>query len=337
MTTADVLDLEAVVPDGAAEEALAGLRSLSPGWANRVRTAVVGVATVGLAVATRHPAWLLLIPVWLGLRWTVGRTIGLRGMRTFALRPGSRIRAEWRERDLTVRRPSGTIVFQYAGMEVAGSTEHLTGVWVHNVLGRRKRSVLYLPTELVPPEAVARFRAAAPTDDDPFGAAEMPHVFRVPLGWPRTRVPLSTGRRVAIGFLLLFEVLMLAVLVLAQAWSALVVAIALVAAIAWVCWIAVFGQVRRRLTPGSLVGASFADRRVQLVLPDQRLDLPESRLRNVIPAGPDLVLFQFHPLSRAPVPVPRALVSDEEIDRLRVVAGRLPMRASQRSRGPDVG
>ena len=71
------------------------------------------------------------------------------------------------------------------------------------------------------------------------------------------------------------------------------------------------------------------------MLPDQRLDLPESRLRNVLPVSPDIALFQFRALPGGPVPVPRALVSDEEIDPLRAVAGRRPMRAVLRSRAVD--
>ena len=49
------------------------------------------------------------------------------------------------------------------------------------------------------------------------------------------------------------------------------------------------------LPRGSVVGASFTGGRVVLVLPDQRVDLPETRVRNVIPAGPDLVLHPGHP------------------------------------------
>ena len=91
-----------------------------------------------------------------------------------------------------------------------------------------------------------------------------------------------------------------------------------------------FRQARRRLPPGSLVGVSLSAGRVAIALPDQRIDLPEERLRNVSPAGIGLVNFQFTGTNLQLVPVPRRLVSDDEIDRLRGIAGRGPLRPSQR-------
>ena len=90
-----------------------------------------------------------------------------------------------------------------------------------------------------------------------------------------------------------------------------------------------FRRARRRLPPGSLVGVALSAGRVAIALPDQRIDLPEERLRNVTPAGIDLVNFQFTGMNLQLVPVPRRLISDDEIDRLRGVAGRRPLRAAQ--------
>ena len=334
MTAAEVLELEAVVADGSAEEATTFLRTTMRRRRPYVVAGVVSALAVVLAIVTERSAWLLLAFGWWALMLLVTalrRSRSLSWMRTIALRPGSLVRVEWRDHDLAVHRPASTVVFQYAGMELAGTSERLTMLWVHNTLGSKRRSVLSLPSALVPPEAVARFQHAGPAGEDPFDAAELPNVFRVPAGWPRASYKLSAARKAALGFLLLIEVLLLAVLVAARAWGYLAVALPVLAVGIWWARSFAFRMARRRLPLGSVAGADFAGGRIRLALPDQRLDLPESRLRNVLPVGADVVLFLFKRSHGGPVPVPRALVPDEEIDRLRRVAGRRPMSAVQRA------
>jgi hypothetical protein len=326
--TDEPLVLAAVVPDGAADEAIAGLASQRT---FPVRGFVlVAVSGVLLLLLTHQPAWLLLVPAWAVL-WRVLRgRVGRTSLRTITLPAGQVIEVEWREREVVVRRPAGTVHFGYDGMEVASATPTLTSILVRDAARAGNRKVLFLPTELVPPEAVARFQAAAPGGEDPFGAARMERVVRVPPGWPRTDYGFSRGHRIGLGIAAGFEVLLLTLLAALGEWVAVAaLAVVLVGLVLFLRAVP-FREARRRLPPGSLVGVSLTGGRVALALPDQRVDLPEARVRNVSPVGVDIVHFQFTGTNLAIVPVPRELVPDTEIDRLRAVAGRRPMRASQR-------
>ena len=330
-----MLALEVVVADGTPEEAAAFARSHLATRRPYVNGGLVSVVAVALAVATRQPAWLLLAAAWWGLMpvvRTLDRQRNLRWLSTVALRPGSLLRVEWRRHALAVHRPAGAVYFPYDGMELIASSERLTMLWVHNTMrGGKRRKVLTLPSALVPPDAVARFQHAAPTGEDPFDAAEMPRVFRVPAGWPSTSYHLTAARKAAVVALLVFEALALALLAAVGAWVWTVTLLALLALALWWCRTFVSRSARRQLPPGSVAGADLTGGRIRLGLPDQRLDLPESELRNVVPAGADVVLLVFRPTVRGPIFLPRALVTDDEIDRLRRVAGRPPMKAEQRA------
>jgi hypothetical protein len=329
----DQIELEAVVPDGAPDEAIG---QMIRQWLSRptpwVGLVVIVVVSAALIATTGQPAWLPVLLLWPAWVW-VGYSHGRHGFQELSLRPGSVIRVSWGTTEVAVRRPAGTVHFQYAGMGIAGRTDLLTMVWVRNVLGSRRRQVLFLPHALVPPEAVKRFSGASPTGPDPFDAAAMERVFRVPERFARpldtALASLSPVRRWVLAALLAVEVLGLLYLLLTAAWWPL---LALLGGLGLWVWVVsrAWSQARHRLPAGAVVGATFAEGKVGLALPDQRLDMPDSRVRNVIVCGADLVLFQFTRTGRRLVPVPRALVPDEDIDRLRVIAGRRPMRARER-------
>jgi hypothetical protein len=331
-TPVEPLRLQAVVGEGSAEEAVLNMRTHATARQIVIPLVVKAVAVSALTALTHHLAWLLLLPAWVVLSrvltWRLGPT--LRGMRTTALRPGSLIRVEWREHELVVHRPSGTVHFRYDDMAIADTTAHLTGIWVRDNLGEARRRLLYLPTELVPPDAVTVFRRGAGDGHDPFGAAGMDRVFEVPQGWPRAAYGISTARKTALAVLGVLELALLSVLALVGHWTWLVVAVGVVVAFVLFMRTVPFRAARRRLPPGSVVGVTVRDGRVALALPDKLLDLPESRLRNVTPAGVDIVNFQFKGTNLAQVPVPRQLFPDDEIDRLRQVAGRRPMSSALR-------
>jgi hypothetical protein len=324
--------LQAVVADGSAEEAVLNMRSHAT-VRQIVVPLVVKAAVVGALTALTHQlAWLFLLPVWVVLShvltWRVGAT--LRGMRSTSLRPGSLIRVEWREHELVVHRPAGSVHFGYDDMAIVDTTAHLTGIWVRDRLGDARRKLLYLPTELVPPDAVTLFRQGGGDGHDPFGAAGLDRVFAIPPGWPRADYGIAPARKTAIAVLVALELVVLSMVALVGEWKVSVVGVGVIVAIALFMRTVPFRAARRRLPPGSLVGATFRDGRVVLALPDKRLDMPESRLRNVTPAGVDIVNFQFKGTNLVQVPVPRQLVSDDEIDRFRQVAGRRPMSPSLR-------
>jgi len=327
--TDEPLVLEAVVADGSAEEAVRAMRTHATARQLAVPFVLKAVVVGALVAVTRQPAWLLVLPVWLLVARLLTTRVGptLTQMRTLSLRPGAVIRVEWSEHDVAVRRPAGTVHFGYADMELAHTTDHLTAIWVRDNGGDARRRLLYLPTQLVPPEAVALFRQGGEVGPDPFGAAGMERVFEVPPGWPRAEYGMSTGRKAGLAAVLSLEAVLLGLLAIQGEWEVALVLVAVIAAVALGMRVAPFRAARRRLPPGSLVGATFADGRIVLALPDKRLDLPESRLRNVTPAGVDIVNFQFKGTNLALVPVPRQLVSDDEIDHFRQVAGRRPMRA----------
>jgi len=164
--TDEPLLLEAVVERGMAWEAVRSLRRFADARKRLVAIGAVAAVVAVVAALARQPAVLLAIPVVLGLAWLVGTQVQLNQLLAVALRPGSVIRVEWQERELVVHRPMSTVHYGYDAMELAGTTERLTALWIRGGMDPARRAVLHLPSQLVPPEAVVRIRAAAHLDVD---------------------------------------------------------------------------------------------------------------------------------------------------------------------------
>lgn len=321
------LELETVVSPGLADEAAAaGLRQLR--WGSLVaQTAVVCLLATALVVVTGSAGYVFLVVAWLGTLTLVH--VRSRALLRVGLRPGSVIRVRWTADHLAVTRPGGTVSFVYAGTELVGGSGALVTLRVADPgLGRVS---LHLPGELVPPEALDRMRlgAGAAVPLDAFGAAGLTQRWTLPARFPRKllRWPLVWVPLVAVGLVVLVGTMRLA---FDGAWAAFGTVLALQLVVyGWVS--AQLARARRPFPEGATVGASYADGRVVLALPTICFDFPESRIRDVQPWTDEIVRFVFS--NRVtPVVVPRAVVPDVEIDRLRALVGKGPVRASQRLR-----
>jgi len=318
--------LETVIVDGlAAEAAAVGYR-----WPHVRRLATIGALLVGtglgLFVVTGRPAWLLLLAAFAMLA-----LVSYRARRTqlaSMLRPGAAMTAAWGASSLVVTRPTSTMTFAYDGMELDRRARRLVHLTVAGQVTPRRRSILSLPVELAPAEALARLSHHGVPGADPFGAEGMTLTFRSPEGFPSVLLPMPAWRRVVVVLLLGVEVLCLAAIAAVGSWELSLVMAVMVSLLLWSCF-APIRAARRRYRAGALVGASFDAGRVVLALPDQRIDVPEARVRRLATAGPELASFTFSAIPGALL-VPRAVVPDAEIDRLRALLGKGPIPRSQR-------